>query len=297
MLWKYWATEVCSKFEIKVSPSCKATKTALHCDKVLKRAPWIPSYDVWAPILNLSEPSRIPVRADGVELGPGVDLRDDPFVMFPVRAAKKSFLGHPHYRNKVLHTSWGRTFAKNLHVLGSDFLYGALLRYSFDFAEDIRAEADQYNREPNASQPGFSVALHSRHIHEPDNGCDIAKEVKCFESIKRDADLPCRVVIMSDRQCTLDRLQQWLEGTKHCRVMIASHANATNLYRKEHGPFAGTGFFQDWALAATTRSAFIGPFRSSSELVLETIEWERHMEAWRDGQDPALLSSIKYCQT
>jgi len=70
--------------------------------------------------------------------------------------------------------------------------------------------------------------------------------------------------------------------------------------------FLPAGFFQDLVLASgVTRHAVIGSledpsrygeaWRSSSSTLLEMVDYERKMEAWRHGHDPSLLTPLDLC--
>lgn len=67
------------------------------------------------------------------------------------------------------------------------------------------------------------------------------------------------------------------------------------------GPFAGIGFFQDWAYAmGSARNAFIGSLddsgvRSSSWLIRESIEFQRRLEAYVAGLDPRITPLLEEC--
>jgi hypothetical protein len=81
---------------------------------------------------------------------------------------------------------------------------------------------------------------------------------------------------MSDRSCTQRKLGEWLVD-RNCTVEKAEHSEGKS-WRGEHGPFAGSGFFQDWVLVSKPRSGFIGRDTTSSHLVRELIEDDRGME-------------------
>jgi len=49
------------------------------------------------------------------------------------------------------------------------------------------------------------------------------------------------------------------------------------------------------ALASMAESAFVGLSRSSSDLILELIEFNRKMRAWREGIDPASVPAVDKC--
>ena len=154
----------------------------------------------------------------------------------------------------------------------------------------------------------YKVALHSRHRYPEIDGCDIEKEIKCIRKIFRNVNRPnkdisvvaaselkkkkCILTVMSDRECTVKRIITWLKNNygksiergdtdfqwcSSVSVKTANHEKGDGLF-EEHGPNAGTGFFQDLALASQSTSAFIGTGRTSSDLLLELIEFNRITE-------------------
>jgi hypothetical protein len=116
-------------------------------------------------------------------------------------------------------------------------------------------------------------------------------------------DTPCVVYLLSDRQLTIDILKTYIETKwNKCHVVLATHktdsdtdtdnnnnkTTTTNGHYQEHGPFAGTGFFQDLIVASQARHGFIGHcYRTSSQLLREWIFYDRTMEAMeRTGKPP-----------
>jgi hypothetical protein len=97
---------------------------------------------------------------------------------------------------------------------------------------------------------------------------------------------------MSDRDCTISRLTTWLTN-RNISVAVAQHDQHID-FLSEHGPFAGVGFFQDLALASTARSAIVAMRRSSSDLLLELVVFNRKMEAWMAGEDAA-AANVEFC--
>jgi hypothetical protein len=69
--------------------------------------------------------------------------------------------------------------------------------------------------------------------------------------------------------------------------------NETGKKTEEHGPFAGAGFFRDLVVISQARSAFIGTSRSSSALVDELMEYDRHNNAW--VIEDKLLNQLPRC--
>jgi hypothetical protein len=92
------------------------------------------------------------------------------------------------------------------------------------------------------------------------------------------------VYIMSDRHETIEHLRTYLLQ-RDCSVVLAAQPDApvvkdNGTATEEHGPFAGAGFFRDLVVVSQARSAFIGSTRSSSALVDELMEYDRHNNAW-----------------
>ena len=98
---------------------------------------------------------------------------------------------------------------------------------------------------------------------------------------------------MSDREATLSELTKyfntslpkdyWPSGASSypkCHVVVASHERQSS-FSREHGPYAGIGFYQDLLLAIQARSGIAGSIRSSSDLVSELLVYDREMEAIR----------------
>jgi hypothetical protein len=89
---------------------------------------------------------------------------------------------------------------------------------------------------------------------------------------------------MSDRHSTIDNLRTYLLE-RNCSVVLAAQPHTpvvkdNGTLTEEHGPFAGAGFFRDLVVVSQARSAFIGSTRSSSALVDELMEYDRHNNAW-----------------
>ena len=326
MLWKYYDGETCSLYG-----SCCARFPCLDanvrevCDPILQRASWIPSYDEWHERLHLPEPLELPyytthppeMSDQPLPWGPGNDesvqgidvlQKDTILVAFPQMRYKATWMANETMANTLLHSHWSRTLNRELHSLGSNFLHGMLLEHSMQLTDQIRASSIPPEAHPFYERRDglHTIALHSRHHFDTQHGCDIAQEQTCLKDIlktlrqqsprQRDDTGPtCVVSLMADRICTIERLQGWIQQELGCQVFVASREEAVQYnIRIEHGPFAGAGFFQDWALASMARSAFVGTNRSSSDLVLELIAYRRVMEAWEAGQhhDGRLSSSL-----
>ena len=158
--------------------------------------------------------------------------------------------------------------------------------------------------------------MHSRHPRVSIRGIDVSNEIHCLNQ-DLDYRLPitqhekCIIYLSSDRNQTIHGVQNFINVKQqqqqqqeqqqkdpkrrydNCSVIVASKnlpssSNSTpNLAFstiREHGPFAGLGFFQDLEVASHARNAFIGhEKRSSSRLLLELIEYDRCIE--KEGVD------------
>ena len=109
--------------------------------------------------------------------------------------------------------------------------------------------------------------------------------MKQHEAIGTNLD-KCRIFLMSDRQTTLDGLEQWITQHTKCNPVIAKHDTEKGKFY-EHGPFAMKGFFQDLALAAHTNGGFIGALAvekcSSADLIRDLYEYNHFV--LNDGKD------------
>jgi hypothetical protein len=166
-------------------------------------------------------------------------------------------------------------------------------RYESGGADDhdndsVGDDGEEYDEDGGG--PFYTIALHSRHFRHTEDGCNIDREIHCLDQLLRTRMPPgsrCAVTVMADRSCTLSNLLPWLKK-RGCDAYVARH-QAQSDAQLEHGPFAGAGFYQDLALAAAVaRSAVVGTGdRSSSNLVLELVQFYRTMEAWERSNDPA----------
>jgi hypothetical protein len=316
-LWKYFDKEECKNknriFHSATKTRCKAINRVEDCDQVLRRAHWLPSYDEWAPKLSLGEPERLHYWStrppEGLARGlkkplpwkpeyvkeVGVDARSDlPLVLFPVMLTMDDdFLATEKSRAYLLRTDAARATATKLHSLGVEFMYGMFFRHLFTMVEESLKNIRQQPIDPSV----FSVGLHSRHQKTSYNEGDIQGEVECLADLlgdKKRLNRTCEVYIMSDRELTVSRLQQYVE-TKNCTARVFSHAAGAAGLRTEHGPWNGLGFFQDLAFVSRARAGFVYTGgASSSSLVIELITYDLQMEAWRrEGRNVSL--ALKKC--
>lgn len=157
---------------------------------------------------------------------------------------KQEELMDENVRNSLLYTAQSREITEKLHSLGADFLYGMLYHHSFQLREQFCLQPATRRIDPSV----FSVAIHSRHINEKADGCTIDGEIECLTTLLEGVEPGQHVwaTVMADRQCTIEKVKNWLES-RNIEVEIANH-NAGKSYHKEHGPFAGVGYFQDLEL-------------------------------------------------
>jgi hypothetical protein len=318
VLWKYWDEETCMKYGKEFNLEiCRAANSAQDCERVLLRAPWIASYDEWKDRLQLEkeEPFQVPHHVtmgteslgnrngkfsipEDYEKDFGVDL-DSKYphevVIFPVCFFKYKQLRSTSLQTMLLKTTTARERARKLYALDADFLFGMLHRYTFDFSNMIRASVPEYILRDKSQH--YTIGLHSRHRYVGLDGCDITRETDCLNKIltqRSNKAVPVHVNIMSDRTCTVERLTAWLHA-RNCSVLSATHKAITPDYIKEHGPYAGVGYFEDLAVVSTSRSAIIGMTRTSTDLLRELIVFNRIMEIWEAGNDPSIMDQMDGC--
>lgn len=312
LLWKYMDPDTCTKRRGR--NHCRHANTAPECDALLARAPWIPSHDEWVEPLGLGRAYQLPFYTTNLRRmkhrrypwGPGNDeqvhgvdvkYQDVPFVEFPVRLEKIGYMQYAGQARKLLHSEWSRRTNLQLHRHGVEFWHGVLLRYSFELTDHLK---ESFPSHPYLSLPRsvrqrqyYSVALHSRHIDPDVDGCDVSNEEVCVREVlsKQNSQTArsrqCVVHLMSDRPCTLTSLAASLPALG-CQVITANHQTGES-HEKEHGPFAGAGFLQDWALASMASSAFVGHKRSSSDVVYELLVFDRKSDAWLAAMNAGIV--------
>jgi hypothetical protein len=233
---------------------------------------------------------------DGNERHAGVDAKSNlRLVQFPTMYAQDDYLGQPRFRTYLLKTRRSRLAASGLYVEGERFLYGMLYRTSFSPTAVSRRFHEEHNNKTT-----FTVGLHSRHTLESRNGGRIVREKKCLSHVfktryNNTIYSSCKVYLMSDRELTLNRLSVFVRKTLACEPVIADHREDESELT-EHGPFAGTGFFQDMELLAQgTQHGFVGTATTSTIFVLSAIVYDRFMRHWNAtaGQK---LESLEVCR-
>jgi hypothetical protein len=296
------------------------------CDSLLQRADWLPSYDEFKQKLDLPWPKtlrresaqsknneamyRMIDRMEQVhrDLSHKQVIQLEPWITY-TSSHEELYSGTYNLKNRHAAAYFGQTFnlphlydstiVQRLYAEGLSFLYGMLLEKTLTFTPELMKQVEPYAKPPDGVDPSkeISIAIHSRHNKEEDDGSDVEAESECIERI---LDLhghqdgrPCALYIMSDRIPTVNGLIEFAKNNT-CRAVTMTHTEAEKGSFVENGPFAGAGFFLDIALASHARSGFVGMMRSSSALVDEIIEYKRRTEAW-EATGKRLETSLSRC--
>lgn len=317
LLWKYYDEKTCRTVGRLYSQRiCEAANEESDCQRILKRAEWLPAADEWMDVYRLAEPVHLSYWTthqtsgrhkhkfwyDGAEKDAGIaDSTPLDLVDFPQMLGQDSYY-ELHYdldRQNLLNTTQARERAKLLFSAGADYVYGLLISTLFSFQPCVSVpviipEWKNSSKTMTSSKPdiGISVVVHSRHSKVSDNGSSIARETKCLDKILSNyTEESCQVMLLSDRPLTLRNMAAHIAAVyPRCQVMLAPHENGTS-FSIEHGPFSGMGFFQDLAMVANQtrslsagRSAFVGTKRrSSSQLIREIMSYELNKPTTRTG--------------
>jgi hypothetical protein len=273
MLWKYSDQETCYNIRKGLFLDiCHKANDESDCNQSVIRAPWLPSFDTWAPKLfekNISLPLRHPATFNSSDWMHRRLVAFKPMV-FQIQAWR---------HQKFLNTTASYNMLQDLYSSSSDFLYGMLFRELFTFRADI--VPPEFHQQSNNTR---TFVLHSRHISTADEGGVTSNERKCLKSMLDINDRsPCIIYLMSDREVTIERLSTYIP-TKwpFCTPIVATHVQqADNAgHYLEHGPFAGTGFFQDLIVGSQARDGLIGSCSRTSTLLLrELVQYDRAREA------------------
>lgn len=179
---------------------------------------------------------------------------------------------------------------KEIMAYGFYFAAGMFLESVFTFQPYLLPSPREY--------PKTTVYIHARHPLPQDDGSNIESELTCLHKMFPEnfteqqqissSPSPCGMVLMSDRQLTLDRLENVSRHLYRCEPILARHLTTTlpgNHTDNEHGVFRGVGFFEDWALARNARSGGVAyqnshrrVLRTSTSLIQASIEFRRVME-------------------
>lgn len=306
-LWEYYDASACLRNDLSpgffVADWCRKLDNVTDCDRVLIRHKWMPSFRYWktnAPQLGL------PSEGDLIEGDPNIayngpyDTQNTSKLYRMGKQMEAKFLFHfrpsegPVEIPRIVSSGANLWRTTNLTSLDFVFLYGMLFEACFTFRQHLLpSPKDRFVAKPNTT----TLYLHSRHPGPRyDDGSYIVGEEKCLikmlekhYSINNGTNNKkrCQIVLMSDRQITLDLLTNLTRDRFHCEPIVASHQEYSGAEDSgEHGVFRGAGYFQDWALARNARSGGIAfhryrrpVLRTSSMLIQESIEFRRTLEA------------------
>lgn len=273
---------------------------------------WIPLYEKWRFKLALPNPEPWPMLTNSVRESGSSALepahRDHNSIMvarFPqipdidsketniTRCQWVEDLSRPKFRDYLNHhvaqnklnprlTSFLPSRMVELYQEGADFLDGMLFHTVFPLSPSATA-ADRVN-----DGSTFSVALHSRHISPGDDGSFLPSEIACLQHLllNQTTATSCRVVLLSDRDLSIEIMQKWIHTHTNCTVVTASDHRGkadpnvtTFLYKTpaEHGPHAGLGFLDEISMATkSVLDAVVGdPHRSSFEILHKLAIYHR----------------------
>jgi hypothetical protein len=270
--------------------------TEQDCQQVMKRADWMAGWEEWSQKLQLETPKAFPWD----------DFPKNPpqVVIFPqIRDVlnKDKSIDRNSWRDDPMQRqedqkhiqSMGPDIASratSLYAEGVNFLLGLLFRETFEL---------QVGENPTNTPKGVSIAIHSRHPVNGDDGSFVDEEKECMAQLLTKhingpyKGLGCHVYLMSDRKATVDLLSAWAKMEFNCTPVVAAHS-ASHVQKMEHGPWDGVGFIEDLASASLARTAAVGDLcRSSFMLLAELVEYEQRMEAWRENRPTEALEICK----
>jgi len=303
LLWKYYDDKTCRAVGQHYAKSiCYKTGTKEQCDEILHLAEWIPSFDEWFPLLHLGSGAEAPYYSthypptttnekhpfykDDVKHA-GIDKSDIRLLNFGQLLGQDFRSLHTKKtREYLLHTNEARMTAHELLGEGEilqagDYLYGMLFHAAFSLSESLLSAVNSNVAATLPYSDETTIALHSRHSQVKDDGSQVNQEVQCLQHMLRDVQGPCRVFVMSDRPKAVHGISTAV-AEMNCTVTTFQHkqdnSNTINSsFSKEHGPFAGAGFFLDLALASKARHGLVGTRRSSTMLLAELIAFQNGM--------------------
>ena len=292
-----------------------------ECQKVLRLADWMPSYDEWRPNptspWNLSEPVPVSMNAESWEY----DHYTHQVVLYPqipdVLVGDKSITRNawsdhpmktmPYQKYLQALPEPFQSRAADLYRLGKSFLYGMLYTRLFELqrhsdttietpTDTVAADTDQ----DSGASVHYSIGLHSRHTVAADDGSWVPHEIKCLERLlnvfeeRFHSSRLCHIYLMSDRPKTVATLTEWSRN-KNCSVTTANHHVGGDCI-KEHGPWAGAGYLEDLDVVAQATDAMVGdPRRSSTSLLLDVMEYRRYAVG-SENNVPASQNKVGICK-
>jgi hypothetical protein len=276
LLWKYYDQSTCLQAHKGYNPLiCEVANTEQECAQILTRAPWIPAFDEWAPILlginhtqlgprnpyNHTLDWQNTAKLTDSERRERLSFKTSQFDKVVVQTSREMFLDEQvSKRNMSYELLPGRSIdegsmgrLKQLYSEGPDFLYGMLFHDTFQLRPEL--QAPEYSSSAvrlQRTKTNITIAMHTRHTSKSFEGRKMSLEEKnCVHKVlnqtrgsnRNNGEIGCTFYLMSDRQLALDRLKKYVVRKTGCTTVIVSHAEGSGS-TSEHGPFAGLGFFQ-----------------------------------------------------
>ena len=170
-----------------------------------------------------------------------------------------------------------------LYKYSLDFLYGMVFRHAFELTGKLVGSIETQGGRIDLT--AFTVGVHTRHSQENVDNSSIEREAACMEKVVAGhGSRLCQVLIMSDREESNAALAAHAQklGCQGIRVVHDVERNmsrgsgvwnaimsitgggttrqAAVMYgiKREHGPFAGAGFWKDLALVTQAQHALWG---------------------------------------
>jgi hypothetical protein len=267
------------------------------CDEVIQVAEWMPAYEEWSERLKLEDPLYLSLSNSSLESQIGSagivywpdtaeTVESAQIVVFPADPSKVTNLISA--SQHLISADWSKDVANDLYSQGADFLYGLVFFQAFNLGDCVRSAKPEGF--PTALESSTTtIALYSQ-SDENANKKNFVAEARCLESVI-DRSSPCHIYIMTNRTDgkVPTNLKEWL-SKRNCTFWTANHRE------DDFGGDLHTGIqmFQDLNFVSRAKAAYIGPsnveYSSSSELLLEWIEYQRQMESWKQGRFPPLLN-------
>jgi len=231
---------------------CPMHGSIRDCEKVLHRAPWIQSYEeiIGAsdkPLGNDIEPSPYNALSGTNSLLDQIKERRE--VLFDQQPEKVLDFGVLEFQTAALAeanqslSAGALSVANQLFAAGMSFAYGALFHMVFRFHQRVMPSQIYMTKHIQfVKSGGLTVAIHSRHTDQVDDGSRIEGERQCIAQVISSRG-NCSINIMSDRSETIKRLVNFSTIEYGCDSIVAEHQMGSSLLQ-EHGAYAGVGLFQ-----------------------------------------------------
>ena len=172
-----------------------------------------------------------------------------------------------------------QAFLVKLLAYGIQFLYGLFLRHVFVLPTTVPMHISSGPQARNKSDmPSFSIALHSQHLVDSDDGSIVSDEVKCLKRLSSLSNLTlqdCTIYVLSGCRRTLSSLTDWIhQHAPACNVVTTrqDHVLHTTDTTKDDS-VTGAEFIHELVMATsgTTPMALIGDSHQSSFALLHEM--------------------------